>query len=256
MKATSGLFVDPTPSVVFFALNTHRRLFRSTAARQAINYAIDRAALARTLGPAGGLPTDQYLPPSMTSFPGSGLRLPTRQTRSRQGPKTHRQGRRSPPGDRDALHVQRHPAVRGARRHPGERSPTAPDSSPDSQLPPRNGIPSRHGTPSRIRHRRRRRHVRNQRSLFSPRPQHLQIHEYGLPHEHDPAYRKQSKPEHRPRPTLAPTPRLARDIAPLAAYAIPNQFDLFSDRVSCEIYQPVYGIDLTRLCPDHGGPQP
>ncbi len=64
-------FINPVVGVDHIALNTSRPLFSSARARQAVNYAIDRRALARQ----GGLefklrasPTDQYLPPGMPGF--------------------------------------------------------------------------------------------------------------------------------------------------------------------------------------------
>lgn len=41
---------------------------------------------------------------------------------------------------------------------------------------------------------------------------------------------------------------LAKNYAPLAAYAIPETADFFFRRVGCRVYQPVFGMDLTRLC--------
>jgi YVTN family beta-propeller protein len=62
-------FVNPTLSLNSFALNTSRPLFASTRLRQAVNYAIDRQALAQVAGPVfGGQPLSHYLPPGM---PGS-----------------------------------------------------------------------------------------------------------------------------------------------------------------------------------------
>jgi peptide/nickel transport system substrate-binding protein len=55
------------PELDFMVLNTHRRLFSDRRLRQAVNYAIDRRALAR-LGDGYGQadrPTSQYLPPGM-----------------------------------------------------------------------------------------------------------------------------------------------------------------------------------------------
>jgi hypothetical protein len=43
-------------------------------------------------------------------------------------------------------------------------------------------------------------------------------------------------------------PRGARNAAPLAAWDKDNQRDFFSSRVGCEIYQPIYTMDLTALC--------
>jgi hypothetical protein len=41
---------------------------------------------------------------------------------------------------------------------------------------------------------------------------------------------------------------LARDAAPVVAFANPVRQDLFSRRIGCQIYNPLYGIDLAALC--------
>ncbi|HLM34891.1 MAG TPA: ABC transporter substrate-binding protein [Gaiellaceae bacterium] len=62
------LFTVPQPIVGYLALNTQRPLFRDNPQlRRAINFALDRPALARAFGIRGARPTDQYLPPG---FPG------------------------------------------------------------------------------------------------------------------------------------------------------------------------------------------
>jgi YVTN family beta-propeller protein len=55
------------PELDFLILNTHRRLFSDRRLRQAVNYAIDRHALARLAEGYGTAvrPTSQYLPPGM-----------------------------------------------------------------------------------------------------------------------------------------------------------------------------------------------
>jgi YVTN family beta-propeller protein len=61
-------FVNAQPALDFLALNTHRPLFADARLRRAVNYAVDRAALAR-LGTGGSplpdSPTDHYLPPGV-----------------------------------------------------------------------------------------------------------------------------------------------------------------------------------------------
>lgn len=65
----SRLFAVPVPFLRMFALNTARRLFRANARlRQAVNFAVDRRALLRERGVLAGTPTDQYLPPGMPGF--------------------------------------------------------------------------------------------------------------------------------------------------------------------------------------------
>jgi YVTN family beta-propeller protein len=63
-------FVNPTLGIDYIILNSHRPLFQDLRLRQAVNFAIDRRALAR-IGPQGAgpeQPTDQYLPSAMPGF--------------------------------------------------------------------------------------------------------------------------------------------------------------------------------------------
>ena len=62
-------FVNPLLAVDYILLNTNRPLFHDRRIRQAVNYAIDRRTLAR-IGFFGARekPTDQYLPPGMPGF--------------------------------------------------------------------------------------------------------------------------------------------------------------------------------------------
>jgi hypothetical protein len=41
---------------------------------------------------------------------------------------------------------------------------------------------------------------------------------------------------------------LERDLAPAAAFAANASRDFFSARMGCQLYQPVYGIDLAAPC--------
>jgi YVTN family beta-propeller protein len=64
-------FREPLLGVVSLALNTSRPLFADVKLRQAVNYAIDRPALARQHSATSfalGEPTDQYLPPGVPGF--------------------------------------------------------------------------------------------------------------------------------------------------------------------------------------------
>jgi YVTN family beta-propeller protein len=66
-------FVTPRLGLDFFYLNTHRPLFADARMRQAVNYAIDRRALADVgdAAPAPDYPTDQYLPLGMPGYSGA-----------------------------------------------------------------------------------------------------------------------------------------------------------------------------------------
>jgi peptide/nickel transport system substrate-binding protein len=65
----SRFFVEPSPFLRMFVLNTSRPLLRDNIPlRQAINYAIERTALVRQTGIYGSSPTDQFLPPILPGF--------------------------------------------------------------------------------------------------------------------------------------------------------------------------------------------
>jgi peptide/nickel transport system substrate-binding protein len=61
-------FVESGPGLVYLALNTTRPPFDQPRLRRAVNFAIDRAALASTDALSPGRPTDQYIPPGFPGF--------------------------------------------------------------------------------------------------------------------------------------------------------------------------------------------
>ncbi len=65
----SRFFVQAQNFLRMFVLNTSRPLFKNNPKlRQAINFAVDRKALLRELGPFAGTTTDQYLSPSQAGY--------------------------------------------------------------------------------------------------------------------------------------------------------------------------------------------
>lgn len=69
-KGRQRYFANLLPSLTYLALNTSRPLFSDVKLRRAVNYAIDRKAASRIagFGIASATPTDQYLPPGMPGF--------------------------------------------------------------------------------------------------------------------------------------------------------------------------------------------
>ena len=64
-------FVNPSLQLDYFVLNTHRPLFSDVRMRQAVNYAINRRALAQlgdAFQPLPERPADHYLPPGMPGY--------------------------------------------------------------------------------------------------------------------------------------------------------------------------------------------
>jgi peptide/nickel transport system substrate-binding protein len=62
------VFTQPSPLLHYFIFNNQRGRFQSVRLRQAVNYAMDRPALAANAGFGQGRPTDQYIPPGMPGF--------------------------------------------------------------------------------------------------------------------------------------------------------------------------------------------
>jgi peptide/nickel transport system substrate-binding protein len=65
----SRLFIQPDIGARMFLMKTTSPLFRNNVAlRRALNFAVDRRALAREFGPYAATPTDQYLPKVIPGF--------------------------------------------------------------------------------------------------------------------------------------------------------------------------------------------
>jgi YVTN family beta-propeller protein len=63
------LFTQPTPNIYFFIFNNRRGPFADVRLRRAVNFAMDRRALAlNTGGGEVGRPTDQHIPPGLPGF--------------------------------------------------------------------------------------------------------------------------------------------------------------------------------------------
>ncbi len=63
-------FISPLIEVNYYAMNTANAAFKNALVRQAVNYAIDRTGATKQLGFKAGIPTDKYLPPQL---PGSSV---------------------------------------------------------------------------------------------------------------------------------------------------------------------------------------
>lgn len=64
----SRFFVGGTSCVLYWALNTSRPPFNTLAARQAVNWALDRPAMVRLFGKLGAKRTDQILVPGVPGY--------------------------------------------------------------------------------------------------------------------------------------------------------------------------------------------
>jgi serine/threonine-protein kinase len=246
-------FLHPVGQVDFYLLNTDRPLFRDVRMRRAVNYAIDRRALAR-IGRSwitSAVPADQYLPPGQ-------------------------------PGFRDASIYPATPNLAAARRLEGGKRKTAvlytcddPFCERQAQIVKKDlkaidiGVEIK-AFPQPALYSELVRHLGQHAAkgagydlalaawgLEDPDPENglnVPLERVYLPAFDDPAYRRKLAAAARlsgPRRYLAYErldADLARNAAPWVAYASELSADFFSARMGCQVYTPFYGIDLAALC--------
>ncbi len=241
-------FVDRTPALQYLLLNARRPLFASARMRRAVNFAVDRATLARNAGSGlSGLPTDQYLTNTMPGFRDADI-YPL------GGPDVARARRlaRGPHRRRAVMYTCKSPAclqlAETVKRNLGAIG-IAVDirELPAPRIFDREGVP---GEPYDI-------------GWFG------WVADYADPSTFiDAAFTalpvslKGTRADYRPR--VAAAARLTGDqrlraygrldidlaahAAPVIAFADLTARDFFSSRIGCQTFQPFYGMDLGALC--------
>jgi peptide/nickel transport system substrate-binding protein len=242
-------FVNPAAQLDFLALNSHRPLFADVRLRRAVSYAIDRTALAR-LGdyywPLPAHPTDQFLPPGFPGYDDAHIYPLTPDVAKARALVGRHAGatvvlytcdRR--PCDQQAQIIRTNLAAVGLRLKvkafaaqtlglkvvtPGEPFDMAwggtlagysdPDTFLDYLLESGTAIPTLVDPTTRAR-------LASAARLAGPR-RYL-------------AYARLDAD-------------ITRRVAPLVAFGNLSAYALFSARTGCQLYQPVYGIDLAALC--------
>jgi YVTN family beta-propeller protein len=247
-------FVNPSLVVRYLALNTSRPLFSDPSVRRAVSFAIDRSALARAWNRffeagrvAGGPATADYLPP--------GVRVSSRPAEYPPRPDVERArailggGRRqavlytcndSPCGEHAAI-VKRNLAAIGidvAVKHfpVGVMLERAAKPDADWDLL-RLGWAFGYPDPADV-----------LEPLLSAGSR------SNLSRLHDPRVEERLRAAARLRGPAraraydALTRWIARRVAPLIAFATDTERDLFARRIGCQVFNPVYGMDLAALC--------
>jgi ABC-type oligopeptide transport system substrate-binding subunit len=248
-------FVNPTLALAFLNLNTSRPLFSDVHLRKAVSYAIDRRALARhggfVSGPFPAIPSDQYLPPTMPGAsrtalypPASDLRTARRLAPDAHGTavlytcnlpfcRLHAQVIRSNLGGL-GLHVD-------VREFPKDElfdragRKGAPFDILDSHWFPDYADPADFLNVLLDQRIRARGNLNN--SYYT---------DARLARELARISTLSSGARYRAYSALSV--ELARDAAPWVAYAVGTNRDFFSARMGCQLFQPVYGIDIAALC--------
>ena len=248
------LLVEQQPIVAYLALNTARPLFKNNPSlRRAVNYALDRVALARLFGPDGATPTDEYLPPGLPGYESKHV-YPVDEpdlAKARALARGHLRGGHAvflACGTADC--GERAIVVADALRKIGLRVRI--DTSPgqftlagvrgtafdiaDVITRPDYGDP--YGLVEKLLDSRVIRAVGNSNISYYASPQ--------VDRAIDAAQRLEGEARDRAYGRLGI--EVARTDAPLAAYAVLNARVFLSTRVGCITYQPVYGLDLAGAC--------
>ncbi|HEX6701682.1 MAG TPA: ABC transporter substrate-binding protein [Gaiellaceae bacterium] len=251
-------FVNPALRTQYVALNVSRPLFANVQLRKAVNYALDRPAMADVAGAFGLSTTDQILPPGMPGFhdhdlyPLGGPDLATAQalaTASGQVPATAVMYVQDTPAGQDwaqivktdlaaigidvQLQVISQPSFFPRLATPGEPFDLAavgwgadyadPFDFIDNLLHGKN-VPGAGGGDSNL-------------SRFD-----------------DPAFNQRMddasplQPPARYDAYSALDRDIMADAAPWAAWGNPNARDFFSARIGCQAFNPLFGMDLAALC--------
>jgi len=248
-------FINPTLWLDYITLNTSRPLFASARLRQAVNYAIDRRALARQ----GGLnfllqarPTDQYLPPGMPGFTDARI-YPFR-------PDLEKARRLAGPGHRTAiLHAFSDSALGAELAEIVKSNLKRIGIDVEVKLFKRTVIFGKRGydmlaggfgadyaDPANF--------LGQLDGRTLDEGSYLNRTTINQANFDDPGFNRRLLAAERlsgPRRYIAYSRiehDMVRDAAPWIAYGTETSHDFFSARTGCQVYQPVYGIDLGALC--------
>jgi YVTN family beta-propeller protein len=257
-KGHQQLFINPLLEVDALVLNTSRPLFASARLRRAVSYAIDRRALARYgainfgSGPLSATATDQYLPPGMPAFDDLSIY----------------------PLQPDVAKARQ--LVASAQRKAVLYTCNFAPCPEQAQVVRENlaaiaiTVEIRRFQVDELFIREGKRNEPFDIGLMTwgvdyPDPFDVLNLQFdgafiGEPQGGNAAHFDEPVYNHRLRAaaSLSGIPRyreyarldedLARDAAPLVAYANDTRVDFFSARIGCQTYHPVYGIDLAALC--------
>jgi peptide/nickel transport system substrate-binding protein len=234
-------FLNPLLHVDFLALNPTRPPFSDVRMRRAANYAIDRQALAREgniIFPLPAKPTDQYLPPGMLGFQDASI-YPFRPDLARARHLAAGRGGKAILWTCNVAPCRQIAEIVKANLRPIgidveiEEFPVEVLFANVGEDPPLDilTIPrfAEYQDPSNILNLL----IRN---LLEPTDR----------RELDAAARLAGPRRYLRYAEL--DAELARNAAPVVAYANATAHDFFSARIGCQINQPVYGIDLAALC--------
>jgi peptide/nickel transport system substrate-binding protein len=239
-------FVEPTLQFAYLELNTGRPLFSDVRLRRAVNYAIDRRELARlgswVSGPFQSIPTQQYLPPTLPGASRGVLYPPGGDLRAARRLAPHAHGTALLYTCSDDARLCR----RAAELVKANLAPLGLDVDiKEFPYPEQFVRAQRKGEPYDI--------LISHWGIDYPDPSDvlntlLDRRDLGpeLAGSLDRARRLSGQARYAAYRALSV--EIAREAAPWVPYAVGSARDLFSARIGCQVFQPVYGMDLGALC--------
>ena len=249
-------FTAPQQTLAFLALNNERPLFRDNPElRRAVNLAIDRRVLARQLGAHGGEPADQYLTKGTPGFRDEQIYpdRPDLEGARRLASGNLRHGTAIYYACSDTSCRTRAEAVQSALAHIGlevririffgagvaaRRVATRGAGFDIAEGFYRPEYPDPYGVLERLLGGAALERTENANISY--------FHDPDVDRELERASRLEGAARYRAFGDL--DVRIARDHAPIAAYATLNARAFVSARVGCVRFHPVYGLDLAALC--------
>jgi YVTN family beta-propeller protein len=248
-------FVNPTLAFANLALNTSRPLFSNARLRKAVNYAIDRRSLARqgslVSGPFPAIPSDQYLPTTMPGASRTTLYPPAGDLRTARRLAPDARGTavlytcNLPLCRRHAQVIRSNLGALGLRVDIREFPKDELFEKAGTKGEPFDILDSHwfadYADPSDFLNVLLDQRIRPRRNLNGS-----YYTEARLARKLERVARLSGEARYRAYAALSV--ELARDAAPWVVYAAGTSRDFFSARMGCEIFQPVYGMDLAALC--------
>lgn len=247
-------FVNPILAFNYLALNTTRPAFEDAKVRRAVSHAIDRSAILKQSGAYAGRPTDHYLPPGTPGSTGTGSVYPLKKPDVEKAKELAGGAERSAvlytcnesPCPERAQIIQANLAQIGIDVEVKQFERAIQFSKEGTKGEPFDiadeGWVADYNDPYDF----------------------INVLLYGkgikasnnvnFSYFDDPSYNKKMEEA----ALLAGDERfdrygrldleIARDAAPLAATTNSNERDFFSERMGCQLYQTVYGMDIAALC--------
>ena len=246
-------FVNTAFQFNYLGLNTQRPLFADANMRKAVAYAIDRPALVRLSGAYSGEPTDQYLPPGLPGYEDADLYPLDRPNVEKAKELTGGKGgtavlytcNQSPCPERAQLIQQNLKAIGievSIKQFPRNVQFTKEATKGEPFDIADEGWIADYPDPYNFLNK-----LLDGRTIQAS-------NNVNMSYFNDPGYNRKldeaasATGDARERAYADLDADIAGNAAPLAAWSVPTIIDFFSSRVGCQLWQPVYSMDLAALC--------